>query len=503
LKAKLTKSRDDSLGNPGLSARAVEFVRKGAYASALPLLRRAMALRNAAPELGFHLARCHFNLGDIHAALRALRRAAQSSGPDARRAALMRIAICIPGAPRCTNAQILAARREWARLEARAELPTLPSPAPSRVPRRKLRIGYVSAFLGARNWMKPVWGMLDSHDRRAFEIHLFLDRGLPDRRHGYVPRKTDRIHFIDNLSNEAAARRIAAARIDVLVDLNAYSYPRRFGIFLRRPAPIQIGWFSLYATSGIDAYDYAIADKTVLPAREKRFCTEKILYVSGSYLAFSVAYRVPRVVAPPCSRSRRITFGCLAPQYKITNEVIGIFARILRAAPRARLLLKSTCMANAGNRAAIRARFLRHGISKRQLICEGPAEHFGFLKAYDRVDVVLDTFPYNGGTTTMEALWQGLPVLAFSGDRWASRISSSLLQAAGLGEWVRPSRQSFLRRAIALANSPTTPIRLSVLRATLRERLRASAACDASGLCRQLETHYRAVADRPRGRPQT
>jgi predicted O-linked N-acetylglucosamine transferase (SPINDLY family) len=487
--AKLPKRRPESPGK-----RAIKLARKGAYADALPLLRRAVAHPNPAAELRLSLARCHFYLGDIRAALRELGRVARSPDPDLRRAALGIIAICIPGAPNAGNAQILRARRKWARLLAKAEPPILPSSAPHRMPRRKLRIGYVSAFLAFPNWMKPVWGTLDAHDRRTFEIHLFLDHGLPDRRDGYVPRKTDRIHLLDNLSNEAAAMRVAAAKIDILVDLNAYSRPGRLGLFLRRPAPVQVGWFNTFATSGIDAFDYAVADKATLPPSEERFCTERILRVSGTYLAFSVLYRVPDVVAPPCASSGHVTFGCLAPQYKITDRAIATFAGILRAEPRARLLLKNRCMANAGNRAAIRARFLRRGISGDQLRCEGPAGHFAFLKAYDQIDVALDTFPYSGGATTIEALWQGVPVLTFPGDRWVSRTSSSLLKAAGLGGWVCRSRQSLLRRAIALARSRDTVARLSALRATMRGKLLASPACDVRGLCRQLEGHYRAMA---------
>jgi len=490
-----------SHGGRRLESRAIRLFRSGAYAAAVPLLRRAAAVSNRGPELRYYLAQSRFQLGDVDAALRELRRVARSRDPAVRRAALGKIAVLIPGAPGASNARILRARRQWARLQAKVDCPRVPLQTGPCTHRRRLRIGYVSAFLAHRNWMKPVWGVLDAHDRRAFEIHLFLDRGLPKRRHGYVPRKSDRIHFIDGLSNEEAAERIASAKIDILVDLNAYSYPRRLGLFLRRPAPIQVGWFALYSTSGIDAFDYAIADKAALRPGEERFCSERILYVSGSYLAFTVRYRVPGVVDPPCSRSGKVTFGCLAPQYKITGEVIAAFAAILRAVPDACLVLKSTCMANAGNRAAVRARFLSHGISGDRLRCEGPAEHYAFLRAYDRIDVALDTFPYSGGTTTAEALWQGVPVLTISGDRWASRTSGTILKAAGLADWVRPSRRSFIRRAAALAKSQDACARLSILRATLRDRLRTSRACDVQGLCRQLENYYRAMARAPSRRP--
>jgi predicted O-linked N-acetylglucosamine transferase (SPINDLY family) len=341
--------------------------------------------------------------------------------------------------------------------------------------------------------MKPIWATLHAHDRRLFQIHLFLDRGLPQPRHGYVPHKSDRVHALDNLSNEDAAKLVAKAKIDILIDLNAYSYPKRFGLFLRKPAPIQTGWFNTFSTTGMPAFDYAIADHATLPASEERLCSERILRVAGSYLAFSVSYSVPKIVPPPCLRSRRITFGCLAPQYKITPEVIAVFARILRAAPRARLLLKNTCFSDQGNRAFVLARFRRHGISRKRLICEGPAEHFDFLKAYGRIDIALDTFPYSGGTTTMEALWQGVPVLAFPGDRWGSRTTSSLLRAAGLHDWVVSCRRAFVQRAVALTKSRQTSAQLAVLRATMRDRLRDSPACDVTGLCRQLENHYSAM----------
>jgi protein O-GlcNAc transferase len=494
LTAKPPRSRAESPGKEDLKARALELARDGAYAAAVPLLRRALAVSKSDLELRTSLAKCHFELGDTDDALREHRRIARSPDPDTRRKALGKIAIYIPGAPSAGNPQILKARNQWARLEARFESPRTPARALPRITRRKLRVGYVSAFLAWRNWMKPVWGVLDAHDRKAFEVHLFLDRGLPDMRHGYVPHRADCIHNIDKLSNRDAARRVAAAKIDILVDLNAYSYPSRLGLFLRRPAPIQVAWFALYSTSGIAAFDCAVADRTALPASEERFCAEPIHCVSGSYLAFNVPYRVPRVAPPPCLRSGRITFGCLAPQYKVNAGVTAAFAQILRAVPGSRLLLKSTCMADAGNRDAVRARFLRHGIPGNRLICEGPAEHFAFLKTYDRIDIALDTFPYSGATTTTEALWQGVPVLTYMGDRWASRTSCSLLRAAGLGAWISPSRRSFIRRAIALARSPKAGAQLSTLRATLRGKLRASPACDVRGLCRQLEDHYRTIA---------
>src|ERR1700677_1827794 len=176
-----------------------------------------------------------------------------------------------------------------------------------------------------------------------------------------------------------------------------------------------------------------------------------------------------------------VTSACLAPQYKITDEVIATWARILKSAPSSRLILKSSCLEQPSNRAAVFARFARFGVGPERLTLERPAEHFTFLKAYGRIDIALDTFPYNGGTTTMEALWQGVPVLTFNGDRWASRTSRTLVLAAGLAEWDRPSREHYVERASALANATETPARLAALRAGMRARLLDSRACDSQG----------------------
>jgi protein O-GlcNAc transferase len=468
--------------------RALRLFRAGSFAAAIPLLRQALEQASPHPDLPFALAHCLCKLGRIDEGLALLRRLTRAGDPEVRRAALRKIAIYVPISSRADNAAILRARRQWSAAEARVEKGTPRSPPPSPTRGRKLRIGYVTAFLDCRNWMKPVWGVLLAHDREAFEIHLFVEGGMPDRRQGYAPDRRDRVHRLDELSNEEAARRVAAAGIDILVDLNALAWPRRLGLFLRRPAPIQIGWFNAYATSGTDAFDYAVADRVALPAHEDRFYSERILAVSGTYLAFSVLYRVPPLTAPPSQESGKLTFGCLAPHYKLTPAVIETFAEILRQAPGSRLLLKNTALDDAGNRAALLGRFQALGADPAQLLFSGYSEHYRFLQAYDRVDVALDTFPYSGGTTTSEALWQGVPVLTFRGDRWAARTTASLLAAAGLLSWICPSRAAFIARAVSLARKP--PPRLAALRKGLRRNVAASAACDVGGLCRQLERHY-------------
>jgi predicted O-linked N-acetylglucosamine transferase (SPINDLY family) len=463
----------------------------GAYADAARCLERALVLRPPQALARHEYARALFNLGDVDAALENFRLAAADEGQ--RGHAMAWCAVIVPGCPGADNATILRLRRDWAMQEAAGIGPVAPA-LPRPHPRGRKRVGYVSAFFGERNWMKPVWGIINHHDRDRFDIHLFCEREPPSAAAGYRAHGRDQAHPVDGLSNDAFAALIERLGIDILVDLNGYSFQRRLGVFMRRPAPVIIGAFNMYATSGIAAFDYIIGDEAVIPPEEEQFYNERVLRVPGSYLAFSVPYPVPDVVAPPCLATGAVTFGSFSSQYKITNEVIAAWAAIVRQSPGSRLLIRNRALGEESNRAALRERFRQHGLASDQLLLDGPAEHEAFLAAYADIDIALDPFPYSGGTTTTEALWQGVPVLSFNGDRWLSRTTRSLLLAAGLAEWCRADLGDYIAHAVALARAPTTPTMLADLRQTMRARLLASPACDTAGLCRAMETLYEQVA---------
>jgi len=465
-------------------------------AEAIRCFRRALALRPRSARVHFDLGRALFGTGDIDAAIDSLRIAAADSS-ELRREALARIARYIPGSPRADNAAVLDARREWAALEAAAEGVVNPPRRREWSGDRKLRIGYVSAFLRPPNWLKPVWGVINHHDRARFDIHLLSDGAPPNGESGYSRHPHDRIHDIRSLSNRELAAVVVRLGIDVLVDLNGYSFQSRLGFFMRRPAPVIIGWFNMYATTGIDAFDYIVGDDAVISEDEERFYSERVVRVPGSYLAFSVLYPVPDVAPPPCLATGNLTFGSFASQYKLNDDVIGAWATILRQAPDSRLLLKNRALADASNRAALHHRFRRHDIPSERVLLEGPAEHREFLAAYARIDIALDSFPYNGGTTTTEGLWQGVPVLTFNGDRWVSRTSRSLLLASGLGAWCAPNLAGYIERAVSLAGAVTTPAEIAALRATMRARLSTAPVCDSAALCRALEDLYQDATRAP------
>jgi predicted O-linked N-acetylglucosamine transferase (SPINDLY family) len=338
--------------------------------------------------------------------------------------------------------------------------------------------------------MKPVWGLINHHDRERFEVHLFSDAPESEVRHSYDKQPGDHFHDTSGLTNAELARLALGQQIDLLIDLNGYSRPQRLPLFALRPAPVQAAWFNLFATSGLDAFDYLIGDPQVIPPGEECYYGERIVRVPGCYLTFEVTYPVPEVAPAPCLERGRLTFGCLAPQYKITPQVAEAWSRILRGSPGSRLVLKNGTLGSAGNRCFLQDLFACLGIGPERLDLDGPAEHFEFLRRYAEIDIALDTFPYNGGTTTMEALWQGVPVLTFRGDRWASRISASLLHAAGLAEFVAPDLDAFVGRAVELANDRGAPARLGELRRTLRGRLRQAPVCDVRAFARDMERLY-------------
>lgn len=338
--------------------------------------------------------------------------------------------------------------------------------------------------------MKPVWGLLNAHDRGRLEIHLFSDTAAEAPLTGYVPHASDQLHVTAEMKNEDVAALVRDIGIDLLVDLNGYSEPGRLPLFLTRPAPVTATWFNAYATSGLPGVDWIVGDSIVAGGDETQFFSERVAAPDACTLTFGVQHPAPEVSPPPCTSRSFVTFGSLASQYKINAQVLDLWAEILRRSERARLVIANRSLGSSGNRAYIRAALEARGISEERITLRGPAVHLDFLRVYDEVDVALDTFPYSGGTTTMEALWQGVPVLTFRGDRWAARTTSTLLVHAGLSEFVLEDRDALIEAAVALANGCETPSRLASLRYGLRRRLHSAACCDTPRMAAVMEELY-------------
>jgi protein O-GlcNAc transferase len=460
---------------------------RGEFIPAMVCFQKAVELEPEWLEARHNLARALYEMGQVSAALTHFRQCAGQRLEASAQSRAM-IAVIIPGVPEADNQAVLEARTRWAadlrRQGGGAE------PACGDADGRRLRIGYVSAFFHRENWMKPVWGLINQHDRNAFQVRLFSDAPASSIQHGYSAHAEDQFFDTTRLSNEELAGLVRQTDIDILIDLNGYSDIRRLPLFTLRPSPVAIGWFNMYATTGMSGFDYLIGDEHVIPTEEERFYSERILRVPGSYLTFDVNYPVPPVTEAPCLTASGMAFGSLTSQYKITNEVVAAWSRILRQCPDSSLLLKNKQLKLESARQFVRGLFAKHAIAPDRILLEGPEEHYEFLKAYQRIDIALDTFPYNGGTTTTEAIWQGVPVLGFHGDRWASRTSASILRAGGLEEFVARDLEEYVDLAVRWGSSTGGRVRLGELRRTMRARLSASAVCDTARFAREMEHIY-------------
>ncbi len=477
-----------------------------AYLEAIDCFRRVLDRRPEWIEARHNLARALFEIGQVEESYREFRTCTSGPREIAARARTM-MAVIAPGVSSADHHEVRRIRRAWASSQPVAASSNVASAGRGGAGRdpehRRLRIGYLSSFFHRDNWMKPVWGLINQHDREAFDVVLFSDAGQGEIGSAY--RRHARDAYVDIRSLDTGALREAIRRneLDVLVDLNGYSEMNRAGLFAnaRRTGrdPVTVAWFNQYATSALDGFDYLIGDASVISEGEEQFYTEKVLRVSGSYLTFTADADAPPVSDLPWLRdgAAGITFGCLCSQYKITNEVVAAWSRILRASPAgSTLLLKNKQLGSPRAAAWMRGLFEEHGIAGERIRTEGPEAHHLFLNAYSRVDVALDVFPYNGGTTTTEALWQGVPVLTFHGDRWASRTSESLLRAAGLDEFVAPDLSGFVAQAVRLACEKDSREYLASVRRGLREKLLASPVCDSGRLAREMEALYRQACRR-------
>lgn len=465
--------------------RGEVLLKQGEFAHAGAQFQQALRLDAKHDAAHFNLAQALFQFGLIEQALEHLDQIAGRTGGESELLA----AIYAPGSASVAPQEILARRRAFAvGLPQRAPLEVEPP-----ISSGPLRVGYLSAHFDRPNYMKPVWGLVNQHDRRALELFFFSDAPEAPEAAGYAPHPADRWFDVRALDNSALAATIRAQRLDVLVDLNAYSYVRRLPLWSARIAPVNVAWFNMYATSGLPGIQCLIGDRHVFDGSESDQYSEQVISLSHSYLTFRVLYDAPEIATSDRSAPVRLTLGCLAPMYKISDAVLAAWAEILRRAPHARLLLRNGMLDGASNRQFVESRLASAGLPLDRIEFRGSAPHHEFLRTYDDVDLALDTFPYNGGSTTMEALWQGVPVACFRGDRWAARISASLSAAAGLDEFIADSPQSHIEQVVGWLSDPRTPERLAEYRRGMRARLLTSSVCDTAGMARELEAVYRQI----------
>jgi protein O-GlcNAc transferase len=270
----------------------------------------------------------------------------------------------------------------------------------------------------------------------------------------------------------------------VLLDLSGHTAKNRLPMFAWKPAPVQVSWLGYFASTGVAEMDYVIGDAHIAPARDECHFSESICRLPDSYLCFTPPNVAVEPGPLPALGNTQVTFGCFNKLTKMNNAVVALWARVLLAVPHSRLFLKTTQLKDAAICEVTRQEFAAHGIATDRLILEGSSPRAELLAAYQRVDIALDPFPYPGGTTSVEALWMGVPVLTKRGDRFLSHMGESILHNAGLADWIADDDDDYVAKAVAHTADLS---RLAALRAGLRQQVLASPLFEAKQFARNFE----------------
>ena len=362
-----------------------------------------------------------------------------------------------------------------------------------REPGRPLRVGLVSSDL--RN--HPVGYFLEASlaaiDPARLTLLAFPSQKTEDDLTARLRPRFAAWTPITGLADAAAARLIHTLGVDILIDLSGHTAHNRLPLFAWRPAPVQASWLGYFATTGLAEIDYVIADPHVAPPGEEAHFTETVWRLPEIYYCFSPPTTDTSVAPLPALARGHVTFGCFNNLTKLNDAVLTVWSRILHAVPGSRLVLKAPQFRDAAMRDATAARFATLGIDADRIVVEPPSWRADYLRAYDRIDIALDPFPYPGGTTSFEALWMGVPVLTRRGDRFLSRAGETIMRNAGLPDWIATDDDDYVSRAVRLAGDTA---RLASLRAGLREQARASPLFDAPRFARHFENAMNGMWER-------
>jgi protein O-GlcNAc transferase len=358
---------------------------------------------------------------------------------------------------------------------------------------RRLRIGYISQDFRNQSvnfFLKPI---LESHCREHFQVFLYSSLpSHPDSTTEEFQRLADVWRDIRSMDDIEAARCIHADAIDILVDLTGHSGLNRLRILAYKSAPVQCTYLGYPNTTGLPTVDYRITDSlSDPPGQTEQWHTEHLLRLPSCFLCYRPSPEAPPVGSLPALTNGYVTFASFNTLAKISPDVLSLWAEILHRLPTARLMIKSQVSPDPGTRDALLNTFAKKGIHPHRLeVLQRVASYQDHLDCYNRTDIALDPFPYNGTTTTCEALWMGVPVIALAGQTHVSRVSISILSTIGMADCVTSSWESYIALAVTLASNLQ---KLQQLRAELRERMITSPLLDTKTFTQGLEVCYRRV----------
>lgn len=373
------------------------------------------------------------------------------------------------------------------------ELRTVELPKPLfRQKNKKIRIGYLSGDFKTHSVSYFFAPILQSHNRTEFEIFCYSDVYSPDPVTLRFQKQSDQWRDISRLSDQDAGRLMIEDNIDILVELTGHAGSRRLSLLKSKPVPVQITYLGYPNTLGIDSMDYRIVDSITDPeGNNDQFYVETLKRINGPFLSYMPSNDIPAISESPEKKNGFITFGSCNNLAKLCDETVELWSRLLLEVHNSKLYIKSKPLIDPITSEEIYLRFEHEGITRDRLILEGHrSSNKHHLEAYNEIDIALDCFPYNGTTTTCEALIMGVPVLTTLGDRHASRVSASILTSVQLESMIAQDADDFVNIGKLLANDSS---KREELRMSLRTRMKSSPLLDGNRMARELERVYREV----------
>jgi predicted O-linked N-acetylglucosamine transferase (SPINDLY family) len=454
----------------------------GLFEEARKQYEKAISIEPRYAEAQNNLGKLLFEAGETSKAIEHYRRASQASPFPGFHSNLI---YAMHFDPDCTPHRIRDEHRLW---ESRFAVPLRPfkSFTNDRDPTRRLRVGYISPDFYSQAESRFTLPLLESHDHEQFEIFCYASVQNPDAVTVRLRKSVD--HWIDALAmpDDALAARIQTDGIDIVVDLTMHMQNNRLLVLARRPAPVQITWLAYPGSTGLTTIDYRLTDRFIDPiGPDESWSAEKPLRLPDCWCA----YEPLEPIEPndlPAIQNGYLTFGSLNNPGKNNQHVLELWARLMNKTPGSRLLLLQPVPGSA--RYTIEF-FASRGIDPARIDCLPRLTLADFWKTHHRMDIALDTFPYNGITTTCDALYMGVPVLTLPGAWPASRVGAGLLTTVGLEEFIAKSDQDFTEAGARWTDLP----RLAALRRELRSRMSGSPLCDGKRFARNVESIYRDV----------
>ncbi len=356
---------------------------------------------------------------------------------------------------------------------------------------RRLRIGFVSGDLCNHALVRFFEAFIAAFDRARFETFAYMTHASEDAVSDRLRPAFDGWRNIAGLDDDEAADLVESERIDVLVDLSGHSAGNRLMLFARKPAPVQVTWIGHPATTGLRAIDYRLTDAvTDPPGLAEPLHTERLWRLPRVSATYRGPQDVPEARArPPCDDNGYVTFGCFNRFTKVSDETLATWGRILAAVETARLFIVVADIETPKVRSEVEARLVRAGLPLERVILQARVNG-NYYRLYDAVDIALDPFPYNGGTTSYDTLSMGVPFITLEGTHAAARTGVTVLSAVGLGDLIAGSPDGYVALARNLAGDRD---RLGAVREHLRQRLLSSALMDHRGVADEVGEAFRAM----------